>query len=457
MKRGSRSPGRPLQALRREHRIVAGVVDAGLSSIATFIVGLYATRTLDPAALGGYALGFSVFIVSAYVPAQLVFTPTEIAAVDYPAGRQLPLLRQSLVRGCVVSLAAAVATSAWFLIAPSGIPGEDLVALVLTCAAATFVSPVQDHVRRMLHLAGASWRAVFVAILQVLAVLLGILALRDARVDEAAVPFGALAIANVMSLAGGLVLSARQLGRGVAALGGRAVLRSGRPLLVVGLAPSLSTFVVAWLVGTIAGSPTLGYIEAARIASQPVAVLQTGLGSVLGPRATRASSRRDPAARRQVSRIFAGCVVAAGLGWVLAVGIPAPWNLLPGVIPAAYVVSGLVAASIISFTIQSLALGRRFEVYGAGGERLAARVELEGNAGRITVALGAGLMGAFVAPVGNALLGLWRLIRYRGALMDHYVPRDPGPGDRAGSGDPDALDPHEPLGPGPGARTAARP
>jgi O-antigen/teichoic acid export membrane protein len=411
-----------LRAARGGHLVMAGVIDAAVSSLATFIVGLYATRSLEPEALGGYALAFSIFVLSGFVPAQVIFAPTEIAAVDYPRAQQLPLLRQSLLRGAVVSLAAAVVTSSRFLVAPDDLPPGTLPALVVTCAAATFVSPLQDHLRRMLHVAQASWQSVLVSIVQVSVAVGSVLGLPAAGVPAPWVPFGSLVLANVASLSIGLLLSAR----GILApapdvpLTLERLLRSARSLLAVGLIPSLSTFLVSWQVSTIAGAATLGFVEAARIVSQPVAVLQIGLGNVLGPRATRSARRRDRAGSRTVNRLFRRLILLAGGCWLVAVAAPMPWNPLPGLLPTAYAVPGLVAASIAAFTILSLSQGPRFELYGAGRERSAAQAEVEGNVVRIGVAFGAGLVGAFVVPLGLAALGIIRLVRSVRWLGEYY-------------------------------------
>jgi len=401
---------------------MAGVTDAAVSSLGTFVVGLYATRELEPEALGGYALAFSVFVLSAFIPAQVICTPTEIAAVDYPPGQQLPLLRRSLLRGAAVSLLAAVVTSIWFLLAPADMPPDTLPALVLTCAAATFVSPLQDHLRRMLHIAGRSWRSVLVAFTQISVAIGGVVLLPSAGVPAAWVPFGVLAAANVVSLTIGLLLTVRDLtspGPEVT-LPVRRLLSSARSLLAVGLAPSITTFIVSWLISAIAGAATLGFVEAARVVGQPVAVLQGGLLSVLGPRATRAGSTRDLAASRNVNRLFRRLILVAGAGWLLAVGVPAPWNVLPAFLPTAYAVPGLVAASIAAFTILSLSQGYRYELYGARRERQVAQAEIEGNAIRIVIASAAGIIGPFVSPLGVAALGVVAFIRSARWLADHH-------------------------------------
>lgn len=65
---GAGRPKRLFRSVRRHHLVLAGVIDAAVSSGATFIVGLAATYYLQPEVLGGYALAFSVFVVSGFIP-----------------------------------------------------------------------------------------------------------------------------------------------------------------------------------------------------------------------------------------------------------------------------------------------------------------------------------------------------------------------------------------------------
>lgn len=425
-------PGRVLS----HHLVVAGVLDAAVSSSATFLAGLTATRVLAPDVLGLYALAFSVFIFSGFVPAQLIFTSTEIMAVDYPRHHQLPLLRMSLARGAVVSFLAAVVTSAWVLVAPTN-PGGALPPLALTCALATFISPIQDHLRRMLHVAGESWRAVAVAVVQLAGVLVAVVGMTVAGVAPVWVPFGSLVIANLISLCVGLLLSLRELlaDGPQAPISTERLLHSGRPLLLIGILPSAASFAVSWLVAALAGAATLGLVEAGRIVSQPVQVLQVGLGGVLGPRATRASSQRDERTARRVVRQFRTLILAAGFAWLVVVGLPGPWNPLPALLPNAYVLPGIVAAWILGLTLMNLSEGLRLVLFGARRERQVVRAELEGNAARLAVAGGVPLLGGYAVPLGLAVLGLVRAVRAERWVAEYFAEEGRAPSTPAATAD----------------------
>src|SRR5919202_1297041 len=109
---------RGAQAVWQRPTMLAGVLDAGLSSLASFAVGVYAARTLTPVLLGGYALAFTAYGLAATVPAQLVFTPLEITATTCPGPSRLPFLRRSLRMGFLPALLPALGVPLWIAFAP---------------------------------------------------------------------------------------------------------------------------------------------------------------------------------------------------------------------------------------------------------------------------------------------------------------------------------------------------
>ena len=89
----------------------AGVFDAAFSSLATFTVGFFAARFLEPVTLGGYALVFSAFLLLTKIPAQFLFKPAEIAVVSFPDHVRLNFLRHTLSLGALPALLPALALS----------------------------------------------------------------------------------------------------------------------------------------------------------------------------------------------------------------------------------------------------------------------------------------------------------------------------------------------------------
>ena len=402
--------------------VAAGVADAGLASLATFAVGVYAIRALEPRALGAYALVFTAFTLLAVVPTQLLYVPAETAAASLPRGGRAALLPRTLRAGLPAAALAALALPAWALAAPPGIPRRAALVLTVTAVACTLLSPVQDHLRRMLHVAGRSGAAALASAVQLAVVAFAILAAPRFAVAPAWVPFGALAAANALSLAAGLVL-ARGDGRadgGAAAVDARALAESGRWLLLASAIAPASAFAASAVAGQLAGAAALGVAEAARVIGHPVLVLATGLSAVLGPRSVRAAAARRKSDARRVAALFRALTLGGGAAYLAAASFAWPLNPFPALVPSAYAVPGLAAAAILAAMANGALFPARSELLGAARAGAIARADAAGAALRVGVAATAGATGAFAVPLGFLALGLVRWAGYRHALRDVY-------------------------------------
>lgn len=393
--------------------LVAGVADSATASLATFLVGVYAARELDPAVLGGYALAYSAVFLVGVIPLNLVFTPAEVAAVRHPTRDRLACLGSSLRLGAPVALLAALVASIWTQLAPSDLSAESVRGLTLTAVAVAFVSPVQDHVRRMLHVAGASSMAAWVSATQLALVALGLTLGVALRVPAYWVPFGALALANSCSLGVG-VLYGRRVSRGsnVLPLQFGALAHSGRWLLAGGSLGPATGFIASALVANLASAQALGYAEAARIVAQPVWVLAVGLSAVLAPRSIEAGRLRDKPAARRASRLLMGAVGGLGVLCLLWLGVPWIGNPFYHLVPAAYTISGLVLLTIFAELPQALAFPFRSEALGAGLEKSLLKAEGVGGVSRVAVAGTASIVGAFAIPLAKLATGTVRFVGY---------------------------------------------
>jgi O-antigen/teichoic acid export membrane protein len=404
--------------------VAAGVLDAGLSSLASFAAGIFASRSLELTTLGAYALLFSATVLAAIVPTQLVFVPGETAAIAHPVDRRLQLLPRTLRLAAAPTVFAALAVTLAAIAVPASVSPGTVAALTATAVAVSLVSPVQDHVRRMLHLGGASSAAVVVSVVHLAIVAAALVALRDARGALAWLPFGALAAGNLVSSAVGVLLSRRS---GQAALERSAlpadVMRSGWWLLVVGIVAPATAFIVATIVAHTAGPGALGYAEASRIVAQPMLVFGTGLAAVLGPRVTEAAQLGEAERALQASRLFTALMLAAGLPYLLLVGHGWSWNPLADLVPNAYAVGGLVVVSVVANVANGMNFLQRAELLGAGRAAALARVDIVGNAVRVVVGATAGWLQAFAIPAGLVVLGFVRWLGYSRVLEGHYLRR----------------------------------
>lgn len=380
-----------------------GVLDYGLSAIATFLVGLFAARTLDPFELGIYALCFRAVFLGGIVPSFGIFQPSENLIVALPITQRLGIMRYTLRMGMPSTLVSALGVSLWVLLAPPSVPREALIALTVTGVAAAFFSPVQDHVRRMLHLSGASDVAAVVSGVQLIAVAAVLLLCSLLGVPTWWTPFGALAFANLASLSIGVRHALMTSDIAITVLRREEIRRSGRWLVLLALLDAGSAFAVAALVAGIAGAAALGYAEAARIAAHPVMVLTWGLSAVLGPRSVRAGRERHAEEARRVSRLFAGILTVAGAA-SLAIFTANWWgNPMAWLLPEAYALPGLAGLSILAYLANGFGYPAWSEVMGGRLERSMAKTQVTANFLRALIAASAGYIHAYAVPL--SLLG----------------------------------------------------
>jgi O-antigen/teichoic acid export membrane protein len=398
--------------MRLRHALPAGLLDAGFASLARLIIGIYAARELSVSDLGAYALFFSAFVFATVVPMQFVLVPAELATLPAAGYQRLALLRQSWRIGIpTATTAAVVACGAAALGAKA--PIQVLWPLAFTMTACAILTPLQEHLRRLLHLAGISWHAAVVSLVQIGGVIVGLALLASADAPAIWRPLGALTIGTAVSLAAGLLLSLRRqppdpLPRYEMA----DLMRSGRWLLAIEAITAGATFLASVIVTRLDTPEALGYAEAARIVGQPIFVLAVGLSAVLNPRAMEAGAGRNRAAARHVARPYTVLLVVVGL--VYTVMTAAPWwgNPLARLVPQAYVVAGLVPVTVASFVLFGLPIIPRSELTGARRERVLPRIGLIAGALQCAAALSAVWIGSFARPLGVALFGAVLLLGY---------------------------------------------
>jgi hypothetical protein len=399
--------------MRLRTALPAGVVDAGLASLATFVVGLVAATRLDAAALGAYALFFTAFLLAAVIPAQLLLLPVEINALDLPASDRTRVVGRSLGLALPLSAVTAIVTVAVAAFLTRGLSADVVTPLALGAAGSAILSPLQDHVRKMFHLAGTSWRAALMSCLQLAgaSAAIGLLTLGGAAPPW--IPLTALAAANAVSLTGGLFL--RRCGPASAVvpmLRLRPLLVQGRLLLVVGGVPVVATFVVAAMVTRLAGPEPLGFAEAARVLCQPLLVLSMGLGAVIGPRSMESGARHDSVQAQRYATAFMLLMGAATIPYAVLTVSPWTRGSLAAVLPGAYAVPGLILLTLLGNALYGIVTPYRSELMGARRERGLAGVEVAGATGQCLVAVAAGALHAYARPAATVVQGAVRLVGY---------------------------------------------
>lgn len=406
-------------------RLPAGVADAGFASLATFAAGLSAVNMFNDIDRGVYAIFFVAFGLGVVLPWNLVLIPAEVHAVSYAIVDRMRRARDTLTMGLRASVIGSLAILVAALMSRSLTSGDVIWGLTITAMITTVLSPLQDHMRRLLHIADLSWRAAVVSGVQFLGVVvsLGVMLLVDAPV--AVMPFGSLAIANALSLTTGLVLgnvfNQKPL---LEPLRFSTLASEGRWLLARAVVPSLAHFAVATIIVALAGAEVLGYTEAARVVAQPVLVFATGLTAVLAPRSMKAAMDRDSSSSVRTRRIYLGFVLGGGALYVAMASTEWVLNPMQYLVPAAYVVPWLVAVTIGANMVNAAMYLDVNEALGAQKARYMAGIGIITSPILVLVALTASATEGFARPLGIATRGLFQIGSYRSVLGRHYAEDD---------------------------------
>lgn len=395
---------------------MAGQLDSALSSASGLVAAIYAARHLPPLGMGAYGIFYAIFGLVSQVSTQLIMSPAQAISVEYDPEFRLGILRKSVGFGALVGALPAALVPLGLLQLPN--VTRDLgVPLAVTASILALISPVQDHIRSMFHIANQNWKAASVASVQAAGVLLGILWLP--RFGIAWVPFGAMVIGNALSTLFGMILARKvpvpRLPR-VSQLW-----EIGKSLAITGLAAAGGTYLVATVVVQIAGEETFGLFETARVAARPLQVVGLGLVAVLSPQLMEAAMRRQRAEAARTRRFY--WLTSALLGLVYMGFFAWPWRLNPMVwlVPNTYLVPGLAAAAMMANIAWNFAIPVQAELVALRRHRQAAALELGAQALRSALAFTSALVAAFAVPItliAGALVKTVVGLRYIGQEYD---------------------------------------
>ena len=414
-------------------KLLPGVLDAGFASLATFVAGLAAVAVFDAADLGIYAVFFVAFTLGQLVAYQLIYVPAEIVAVGRVGRQRLTIFDDSLRIGIVPSLlGASIVFAATITTAPKASLALT-VGLTVTAWIATLLSPTQDHVRRTLHVADKSWHAAAMSTTQFLVSGGAIAFMLVVDAPAPWVPFGGLALANLVSLSFGLLLVRhdRSHAKSPERVTFGDLIVDGRWLLLQAAIPAAAAFVTANIITYLAGPEAMGYAEAARIVAQPILVLAAGLIYPLRPRAMEAAITKNLPVSVRLETLYVSMIVVGSVLYLLVAGATFPWNPMQYLVPVAYEVSGLVAASIGANVVLASIFLAVNEMMAAGRARSLAFLNALAAPVRIVVATSAAFVGAFARPLSEAIgetviiggLLVYHRQIYRSAPVEEPAPR----------------------------------
>jgi len=410
------------EAVRHAHFLTPGLADAALSSLAGFVVSLYAVRSLDGPALGTYSLYLAAYVVGSMFAQHLLYLPSQIAALKAEPAARPAILGPTLWRGALLSSVVAPFVGIAGLLLSGDVSSSTLVALGAGAALLTVVTPMQDQVRSTLYLAGEHSRAALVSAMQLLFTCVALAALYLAGAADAWVPFGALAIGAGGSGAFGLMITALPPGGAFDVPPARSLMRTGMTLLPAALIQEATIFIAAATLASVASAAALGSAEAARIVARPVQAFSLGISRSLAPRLMEAGEARSRSRARRVVFLYVAAIAGAGLVYLAVAGWSYSLSPFVEVVPAAYAKEGLVALVLVATLAGAITQVPRGVLLGAGmGQELLVITVLASLCRIAAVALLAASMGAYALPVAHLLslaLGGALGLRATGRLLD---------------------------------------
>lgn len=392
-----------------------------MASLGTFAVSVYAVQNFSASGLGVYSLFFSAFLLASVVPRSIVFIPCNVQLLALEPKQRRSAYSLTLPPGSAVSLLSGL----FVLIAiPSAIQTghvEFVGPMTVTAFVTAWLSPLQDHIRHLLHLGEASWGAAVVSVVQAIVVGVALVLAVTLDLDPIWIPFGALVIANLLSLSTGIAI-AKSKGDAltIQRFQIRELISSGKWFLLVNIITRVADFVGRLAIVWVATAAVLGVAEGARVASRPLAVFLLGISAVVVPKSMEAGHDGSHQTAQRISRLFGVGVVVASVLYLLAGGLDWAGNPMVDLVPIAFTVDGLVPAMIIATALQSVLLPKRGEMTGGGREREMSAIESVASVGYVLSCALAGEIGAFAIPIGIGAQTLLRWFGYQSVLPRHY-------------------------------------
>ena len=385
-------------------RSVTSALDAGIAALATFVVGVYAVRVLELESLGVYALVFSGVLLTSEIPNQLVFTPLLAEVARWDRVERASAARLGLVKGALPMLISAVLMCVVFLFLPRSLSTAETLILLISGGLAAASQAAQLYLRRLQYYSGYSVRSLIAAFLRLVGSGAALLFL-SGRFPSVAVPLSSLAFGNLVAIAFLILRTGGPPGRTV-----HGVLSRGSFLLVSVVGMRGAVFLGSYVIFRLAGASALGYAEAARVVAQPVVVLGLGLlltsePLIVGHSLTSRLDRLVSVRRFHLLALAAGTIV-----YLTVAACACGWNPMFHLLPAAYVIPGLVVVAVAAASIQAAARPFRAELI---AQRLEKKVLLSSAPAMVAI-LGISFLaadiGAFALPVGIFGGGLLALV-----------------------------------------------
>jgi O-antigen/teichoic acid export membrane protein len=374
-------------------RLTWGLVDQAVTSLVSFVVGIYVARSLGALEFGAFSLAWVTYGVALNVSRGLATDPL---AVRY-SGTRRSAWRAAVSRSSGMATAVGLVTGALCVaagLALGGRPGAAFIALGAILPGLL----LQDSWRFAFFAAGQGGRAFVSDVTWAVALVpLLVLVARDPSVTGFLLAWGgAAAVAAVVS-----GVQAWVLPRPARA---RAWLSEHRDLgpryLIENVSISGAGQLRAYGLGAIAGLAAVGTVRGAELLLGPFFIVLSGVGLVAVPEAARIL-RESPGRLTRFCLLLGGAQSAAALAWGLALLLALPdaagRQLLGEVWLTA---SALILPATLSVTSASFSTGAAAGLRALGVARRSLRVQLVASAAYVT----GGIAGA---AIGGALGSAW--------------------------------------------------
>jgi O-antigen/teichoic acid export membrane protein len=371
--------------VRKALDLVASLGDAGAASAGTLLVGLIALRSLSNAELALYALLFSAGVAAMVIPQQMSYLPRRIR-VNQAVDKVRSAYQSDLISSLPFIIVAVLIVLAAGLPLYAAVGALDSLLLSGTAILWVTASSFQDHIRTSLHITDDHRLATVVSFAQLTIVAICFASTLFIGPDymgsvTTAIPFGTLAVANILSAGVGMWLHRK---RNVIADSSRIALSLGLRTAASGFMLQVSGYASNLIITLTLGYAALATLEGARIAAQPILVAGAALSSYFLPTAIRMQQRGEArAAGRRIGTLLSSQIA---IGIIYAAIVPFLAVLL-GVLADRPIDAGVAAALAIAFALQ-VGVGPLNQMnIAAGRYRLAAMSTAISIAGSIVVLL----------------------------------------------------------------------
>ncbi|HEV7622645.1 MAG TPA: hypothetical protein VGO26_00800 [Amnibacterium sp.] len=394
--------------MRSSRKLAAGLADASLAALGTFLAGIVAVRELDTRALAVYAVLFSATVLGMLLPRQLHYVPAQLGANLEPDLRS-PLVGRDARRARLVSAGTFLIAVGSGLSLVGSAPVAVCLGMGLMAGLYAVVSPLQDHIRAALHLVDRHASAAVCSV--VLAATVGAGTVFGLTHHGAPglelLPFGALFAGNVLSIGVGVLLlrgAPRHQGYVQQAVPVRA------RLLFSEVAVQGGWFACNYAILLVLGGAVLAHLEAARVVASPITILTAALVTFMGPAVLRRlrSTPENPHGPRRDVLLVSGMVA---LGGALYIGVLALFGPVVSAILNKPLDLALASARIGEYVVEGVSTIVTLVVFAMGRTRLAlGNSVVAGGAGFLGTLVLAAPLGPFALPVAQTLGMAARLV-----------------------------------------------